>query len=79
MRTHFEPHLQYDEAEQAMCGTWYGDASNSTGDWSRVDCRRCIKLKARITKSSEAEERAIVDQMGDMAEFMKSANQQRSN
>lgn len=71
MRTHFSPHLQPDDAEQAPCGTWFGEASHETGDWGRVDCRRCLKLKVRITKSSEAEERAIVDQMGDMAAFMK--------
>ena len=72
MRTHFASHLQYDDAEQAICGTWYSEASHDTGDWGRVDCRRCLKLKARITKSIEAEERAIVEQMGDMAAFMKS-------
>lgn len=73
MRTHFEPHLQYDDAEQAICGTWFSEASNTTGDWRRVDCRKCLKLRAKITKSVEAEERAIVDQMGEMAAFMESA------
>jgi hypothetical protein len=71
MRTHFSGALGEDEAEQAMCGTWYGDASNSTGNWSRVDCRKCLKHKHKFTKQVEAEERAIVEQMGDMAKFMK--------
>lgn len=75
MTTHFAPHLQFDDAEQAACGTWIGEASNMTGDWARVDCRICIKLKARITDQAEAEERAIVEQMGDMAEFMKRQEQ----
>lgn len=71
MKTHFSPHLQPDDAEQAACGTWLGEASGMTGDWARVDCRLCLKMKARITEQSQAEERAIVEQMGDMAEFMK--------
>lgn len=79
MRTHFTGSLGDDEAEQAPCGAWLGESSNLTGYWNLVDCRRCLKLKARITKSIEAEERAIVEQMGDMAAFMKSADKQRSS
>lgn len=71
MKTHFSPHLQSDDAEQAACGTWLGEASNLTGEWGRVDCTKCTKRKATITGQIEAEERAIVEQMGDMAAFMK--------
>lgn len=70
MRTHFSGALGDDEAEQAMCGTWYGEASNSTSNWSRVDCRKCLKHKHKFSEQMEAEVRAIVDQMGDMAAFM---------
>lgn len=75
MKTHFSPHLQPDDAEQAACGTWFGDHSYTTGDWSHVDCCLCLKRKANIIKQCEAEERAIVEQMGDMATFMKRQEQ----
>ena len=71
MRTHFTGGLGGDDVEQAGCGTWLGEASNLSGDWVRVDCALCLKRKAKITKQHEVEERAIVEQMGDMAAFMK--------
>lgn len=71
MKTHFCPHPQDESEEQAVCGTWLGEASNLSGDWSRVDCLRCIKNKEKITLSVAAEESAIVQQMGRMAEFMR--------
>jgi hypothetical protein len=70
MKTHYSPFLQEDE-EQAVCGTWLGEASNLSGDWSRVDCRHCISRKRKIASSIAAEEQAIVQQMGDMANFMR--------
>ncbi|MNN15591.1 hypothetical protein D3C81_1287000 [compost metagenome] len=36
-----------------------------------VDCRLCQKRKSNITKAAAAEERAIVEQMGEMADFMR--------
>jgi hypothetical protein len=73
MRTHFTGQLGGgdEDVEQAGCGTWLGEASNLTGDWGRVDCALCLRRKAKITTQIEAEERAIVEQMGDMAAFMK--------
>ena len=74
MRTHFNGRLgggDDDDVEQAACGTWLGEASNLSGDWGRVDCALCLKRKTRITDQHEAEERAIVEQMGDMTAFMK--------
>ncbi|KPC30072.1 Uncharacterized protein ABJ99_1451 [Pseudomonas syringae pv. cilantro] len=37
MATHFDPYPDDDEAEQAPCGTWLGEASNGTGNWVHVD------------------------------------------
>ena len=71
MKTHYSPHPQDDSEEQAVCGTWLGEASNLSGDWSRVDCRHCIRRKGEISSSIAAEEDAIVQQMGDMASFMR--------
>lgn len=71
MKTHYCPHPQDESEEQAVCGTWLGESSNLSGEWPRVDCRRCIKSKEKITLSVAAEESAIVQQMGDMADFMR--------
>ena len=70
MKTHYSAHPRDDE-EQASCGAWLGEASNLSGDWSRVDCRRCLRGREKISSSIAAEEGAIVQQMGDMANFMR--------
>lgn len=70
MRTHFYPYSD-DEAEFAACGTPLGFGGDTSSNWGLVDCRLCIKNKAKITAAHETNERAIVEQMGDMAEFMR--------
>ncbi|MEQ6329181.1 hypothetical protein VLF92_12760 [Pseudomonas chengduensis] len=69
--THFSRYPDDEGPEQAPCGIWIGDASDLSSDWGRVDCKRCLKWKDTIMATHEAEESAIVQQMGDMAEFMK--------
>ena len=71
MSVHFSRYPDDDGPEQAPCGIWIGDASDLSSDWSRVDCKRCLKWKDTIMATHEAEQSAIVEQMGDMAEFMK--------
>ncbi|NIF28387.1 hypothetical protein F3J44_18630 [Pantoea sp. Tr-811] len=71
MTTHFAPFTDLDDLEQAPCGTWLGDSSDLSGDWGMVDCRLCQKRKSNIAKTASAEERAIVEQMGTMAAFMR--------
>ena len=71
MATHFAPYPDDDEAEQAPCGTWLGEASDGSSHWAYVDCRRCQKLKAKISAAHEAGEAAIVEQMGAMAAYMR--------
>ena len=71
MTTHFSRYPDDDGPERAPCGVWIGDASDLSSDWSRVDCKRCLKWKDTIMATHEAEESAIVQQMGDMADFMK--------
>ena len=73
MKTHFAPcaYGDLDEIERSACGTWLGGLSNLTRDWSRVDCGTCLKRREKITKQVQDEELAIVQQMGDMADFMK--------
>ncbi|WP_323157843.1 hypothetical protein [Pseudomonas fulva] len=71
MKTHFAPFTDLDDLEQAPCGTWLGECSEVSGDWANVDCRLCQKRKNNIIKAAAVEERAIVEQMGDMAAFMR--------
>lgn len=47
------------------------ETAELSGDWNQVDCKRCLKERPAITASSEAEEAAIVEQMGDMASHMR--------
>lgn len=73
MATHFDPYPDDDEAEQAPCGTWLGEASNGTSNWAHVDCGLCRRLKAKISAAHEASEAAIVEQMGDMAAYIRAS------
>ncbi len=70
MKTHFAPFTDLDDLEQAPCGTWLGEASELSGEWGKVDCLLCQKRKEQIIAAAAAEERAIVEQMGHMADFM---------
>ena len=71
MKTHFAPFTDLDDLEQAPCGTWLGEASELSGDWAKVNCLHCQTLKQKIIVAAAAEESAIVEQMGDMAAFMR--------
>jgi hypothetical protein len=68
VKTHFAPFTDLEYLEQAPCGTWLGESSGLSGDWGRVDL--CHRHKEKLIGSAAAEERAIVEQMGDMADFM---------
>ena len=76
MKTHFFAGPGGDDIERAPCGTWLGEGSGLSGMWEKVDCRRCQAMKAQIIESAATEERAIVEQMGDMANFMRSTCQE---
>lgn len=71
MKTHFFAGPGGDDIERALCGTWLGEGSGLSEMWEKVDCRRCQAAKAKIIESAATEERAIVEQMGDMAAFMR--------
>lgn len=73
MKTHFS---YDDEITQAQCGTWLGGFSNTSHDWTQVDCRACLKQKAKIIAIHNVQEAAIVAQMGDMADFMRNQPQE---
>lgn len=69
MSTHFSRYPDDDEPEQAPCGIWMGDASELSSNWAHVNCKLCLKWKDVIMARHEAEESAIVQQMGDMADY----------
>lgn len=70
-KSHFFPYIDNTEdLEFAPCGTRLGETGEITGIWDRVTCKRCMRRKHWINQAIEAEERAIVQQMGDMADFM---------
>lgn len=71
MKTHFAPFTDVEDIEQAPCGTWLGEAPSLSGDWAVVDCRLCHSRRERIIAAAADEERFIVEQMGDMAAFMR--------
>ncbi|TFF34908.1 hypothetical protein [Pseudomonas sp. RIT623] len=71
MKVHFCPGAAPEDLEQAPCGTWLGESSELSGDWARIDCRLCQSRKEKIIGSAAAEEHAIIEQMGDMADFMR--------
>lgn len=78
MKTHFEPYAttEPDEPiEKYPCGTIApSDYATTTHVWASVDCLRCLKNKERLQKSFEETEKAIVCQMGDMANFFEKEN-----
>lgn len=56
--------------ERTLCG--YDTelpCENSTADWEQVTCKKCLRLKDRYILGAKEEEKAIVEQMGDMADF----------
>lgn len=71
MVTHFDPRPNDEAPDQAPCGTWLGDSSELSGNWAHVDCRLCLKRKPQIMAANSMEEAAIVEQMGDMAAYMR--------
>lgn len=71
MKTHFAPFTDLEDIEQAPCGTWLGEAPELSGDLAEVDCLLCQRRKDRIITAAADEERFIVEQMGDMAAFMR--------
>jgi len=47
---HYNPrpgNCDEDVCEVAPCGTFVGDNSGYSGDWLRVTCKKCLKMKKR--------------------------------
>lgn len=71
MKTHYHPNcINWDEIDVATCGVFLGESSYLSWDWDRVTCLRCLNGRVRIETAIQVEESAIVEQMGDTANFM---------
>jgi len=56
--------------EETVCGcTGEVPCENATDDWDEVTCKKCLRLRGAVERGVEANEKALVDQMGDMADF----------
>jgi hypothetical protein len=72
MKTHFDPYTEIDDIpDQAMCGVLIGESYETTTNWEKVDCKRCINSKNKIMKFVEQTEANIIKYMGDFVEFEK--------
>jgi len=62
-----------DCCEETLCGYPVGDSLEEyvTDCWNDISCKRCLRLKDAVVKGQEADEQAIIAQMGDMADFFK--------
>lgn len=78
MKTHFgimENCGSYEQpfncCEETLCGyTGEIPCENATDDWDCVNCKKCLRLKDAYLKGVEQDEKMIVAQMGDMADWM---------
>ncbi|AUR95120.1 hypothetical protein NVP1201B_15 [Vibrio phage 1.201.B._10N.286.55.F1] len=71
-KVHYSPYSDEDESysERAMCGVRVGESYQYDNRWNYVTCKLCEKNRDKIESSIKVEEETIVDQMGDMVEFL---------
>lgn len=71
MKLHFDPYRETGEdCIHALCGTVVGEEYESTTLWIEVTCKRCLVGKKKINEWVKETEKAIIKEMGDMANFM---------
>ncbi len=57
--------------EETICGC-IGEnilENYTSEDWRDVTCQKCLNLKDKVIAGQEEDEKAIVQQMGEMADF----------
>lgn len=78
MKTHFDPYYDWEAVDYGSrhpCGTLIAeDDPQTTSSWNGVDCLRCLKMKEKLQRGYEQEEKEICRQLGDMAEFFEKQN-----
>jgi hypothetical protein len=72
-KVHYSPYADGDEsyAERAMCGVIVGENYQYDNRWANVSCKMCIKNRIKIEGCAKSIEEDAVNQLGDMAEFIK--------
>lgn len=56
--------------ERTLCGYETEiPCENAVDDWDLVNCKKCLRLKDVYEEGRKLDEKAIVHQMGEMAEF----------
>jgi len=70
-KIHFDPYGDdYSCVENTPCGVRMPEDYKSSSLWTDVDCKRCLYNRAKLTDSFKENEKAIVNQMGDMADYL---------
>ena len=69
MKVHFDPYGDEfcDSTYVYPCGSRVGFEYNSTIDWDRVTCKRCLSQRDSLQEWYEKTEKAICDYMGFLA------------
>lgn len=64
-------------AEKTICGYGVGDSLEKfvTDIWEDISCKKCLALKSRVLKAEKEDEKHIINQMAEMAEFMEELNE----
>lgn len=79
MKIHFGIILDYGDyesplfgCEETLCG-YIGEipCENAVDNWSLVICKKCLKLKDSYESGKILDEKAILEEMGNMADFFK--------
>jgi len=56
--------------ERTACGcTGEKACENTTDEWDYVTCKNCLKVKNKVIRQHEEDEKHIVAEMGAMVEF----------
>ena len=72
-KIHYDPyHMEYPpDSGRHLCSTYASEDRDweTTVDKNKVTCKKCIKMFEVIDAGWEDTEKAIVEEMGDMADF----------
>jgi hypothetical protein len=58
--------------DETLCGCVGEEVleEHTTDIWDIVTCKKCLRMKGAVIEGQKEDEKHIVEQMGDMADFM---------
>jgi len=58
--------------DETICGCTGEEVleNYTTDNWKTVTCKKCLRLKDSVIRGQKEDEKAIIKQMGEMADFM---------